>query len=291
MMKELVILSGKGGTGKTSVAASFAALAVNKIMADCDVDAADLHLIIKPENIKEEIFGGGNKAYINNDACTLCGKCIELCRFDAIDDFFTVDRLSCEGCGVCAAFCPVNAIEMRPHQSGKWFESETGYGPMVHARLGIAEGNSGKLVTILRKRARELALEKKYELIIVDGSPGTGCPVIATVTGSSFVLIVTEPTVSGIHDLKRVHALVEHFKIKSAVCVNRCDINYEKSDEIAEYCLEKGIPLYGEIPYDDDVTKAQIAGKSIVEYSSGPASEAIKNLWNKIEKEILTEGV
>lgn len=291
MIKELVILSGKGGTGKTSVAASFASLAENKVMADCDVDAADLHLIIKPESTKEHIFDGGVKANVDNDACISCGKCVELCRFGAIDDFFTVDRLSCEGCGVCAEFCPAGAITMRPHQSGKWFESETECGPMVHARLGIAEGNSGKLVTIIRKRAKEIALEKKYELIIADGSPGTGCPVIATVTGCSFVLIVTEPTVSGIHDLKRVYSLIEHFKIRSAVCVNRYDINLEKSDEIAGFCREMKIPLFGKIPYDADVTKAQIAGESIVTFSQGAASETIKDIWQKIKKEIFTEGV
>lgn len=291
MIKELVILSGKGGTGKTSVAASFASLAKNKVMADCDVDAADLHLIVKPEIMRENIFTGGSKAFINRNACTICGKCASLCRFDAIGKSLVVDTLSCEGCGVCASFCPVDAIEMKPHQSGKWFESQTRFGPMVHARLGIAEGNSGKLVTILRKRAKEIAVENKYDFIIVDGSPGTGCPVIATVTGCSFVLIVTEPTVSGIHDLKRVHALIEHFRVKSAVCVNRSDINPGKSDEIAEFCIEKKIPLIGRIPYDDDVTKAQIAGKSIVDFSSGPASAAIQSVWYKIEKEILTEGV
>lgn len=291
MIKELVILSGKGGTGKTSITASFASLAKNKVMADCDVDAADLHLIVEPEIIKEEIFSGGSKAYINRKACTLCGKCMSVCRFDAINKSFAVDSLSCEGCGVCASFCPSNAIEMKPHLSGRWFESHTRFGSMVHARLGIAEGNSGKLVTILRKRAKEIALNEDNKLIITDGSPGTGCPVIATVTGSSFVLIVTEPTVSGIHDLKRVHSLIEHFKVKCAVCVNRHDINPEKSDEIRRFCNEKGIPLYGMIPYDDDVTKAQIARKSITDYSSGPASKAIKDLWNRIEKEILTEGV
>ncbi|HNX22501.1 MAG TPA: ATP-binding protein [Spirochaetota bacterium] len=290
-MKELVILSGKGGTGKTSIAASFAALAENKIMADCDVDAADLHLVLTPENYKEEVFGGGNKAYINSRNCVSCGKCINLCRFDAISDFFTVDTLSCEGCGVCAVFCPADAIEMKPHQSGKWFESETEYGPLVHARLGIAEGNSGKLVTIIRNKAKEIAKNENINLIIADGSPGTGCPVIATVTGSSFVLIVTEPTVSGIHDLKRVHTLIEHFRVRSAVCINRYDINLEKADEIEEFCRVKEIPLFGRIPYDDDVTKAQVAGKSIVEYSSGPAAEAVKVMWNKIKKEILTEGV
>jgi MinD superfamily P-loop ATPase len=291
MIKEYVILSGKGGTGKTSVAASFAMLAQNKVMADCDVDAADLHLILKPQNIKEEIFEGGKKAFVNSDACISCGKCLELCRFDAISGSFVADTLSCEGCGVCAAFCPAGAIEMKPHQSGKWFESETEFGPMVHARLGIAEGNSGKLVTIIRNRAKELAKEKKYGLIIVDGSPGTGCPVIATVTGSSFVLIVTEPTVSGIHDLKRVHALIEHFRVKTAVCINRYDINSDKSDEIESFCLEKGTPLWGKIPYDDDVTRAQIEGKSVVEFSTGPAAAAIRELWDKIKKEIQIEGV
>jgi len=291
MIKEYVILSGKGGTGKTSVAASFALLAENKVMADCDVDAADLHLIIKPENIKEEVFEGGRKAFVNSDACISCGKCLELCRFDAVSDSFAVDILSCEGCGVCAAFCPVGAIEMRLHQSGKWFESETKYGPMVHARLGIAEGNSGKLVTIIRNKAKEIAKERNFKTIIVDGSPGTGCPVIATVTGCSFVLIVTEPTVSGIHDLKRVHELIEHFKIKTAVCVNRYDINKEKADEIEAFCKEKGTPLWARIPYDDDVTKAQIAGKSVVEFSHGPAATAIRELWIKMENEISNEGV
>lgn len=291
MIKEYVILSGKGGTGKTSVAASFAMLAQNKVMADCDVDAADLHLIVKPQKIKEETFEGGKKAFVNSEACTSCGKCLELCRFDAISESFAVDTLSCEGCGVCAAFCPAGAIEMKPHQSGKWFESETEFGPMVHARLGIAEGNSGKLVTIIRNKAKEIAKEKKFKTIIVDGSPGTGCPVIATVTGCSFVLIVTEPTVSGIHDLKRVHALIEHFKVKTAVCINRCDINKEKADEIEEFCLTKGTPLWARIPYDDDVTKAQIAGKSVVEFSNGPAAAAIRDLWQKMENEIQTEGV
>lgn len=291
MIKELVILSGKGGTGKTSVAASFAALAENSVMADCDVDAADLHLVIKPENIKAEKFTGGTKAFVNHKVCAGCGTCTSLCRFDAIGESFVVDTLSCEGCGVCAAFCPVRAIEMKPHRSGTWFESSTPNGPMVHARLGIAEGNSGKLVTVIRKKAREIASAENGQFIIVDGSPGTGCPVIATVTGSSFVLMVTEPSVSGIHDLKRVHSLVEHFKVKCAVCVNRADINNEKSAEIAGYCRDKGIPLLGTIPYDKDVTEAQIAGKSVVEYSAGPASAAIKDLWNRIKNEILKEGV
>lgn len=291
MINEVVVLSGKGGTGKTSVTASFAYLAENKIMSDCDVDAADLHLVVGPEIIKEEPFTGGSKAFIDRGSCTLCGKCRDLCRFDAISKAFVVDVLSCEGCGVCEAFCPADAIEMRAHRSGSWFESQTRFGPMVHARLGIAEGNSGKLVTVIRKRAREIALREGDKLLIADGSPGTGCPVIATVTGSSFVLIVTEPTVSGIHDLKRVHSLVEHFRVKCGVCTNRFDINTEKSDEIAEYCRLKEVPFYGGIPYDSDVTKAQISGKSVAEYSSGPASKAIEAIWNKIVKEILTEGV
>lgn len=287
MIKELVVLSGKGGTGKTSVVASFGSLAKDRIMTDCDVDAADLHLILKPEVMREEKFEGGSKAYIDSTICTSCGKCVELCRFDAISGSFEADILSCEGCGVCAEFCLVGAIEMRPHESGRWFESMTKGGPMVHARLGIAEGNSGRLVTIIRKRAKEIASEKGIDLLIVDGSPGTGCPVIATVTGCSFVLIVTEPTVSGIHDLKRLYSLIEHFRVKSAVCVNRFDINREKSDEICGFCMEKNIPMLGLIPYDEDVTAAQNAGMSVVDFSEGPASKAVRELWGKIEKEIL----
>ena len=202
MIRELVIISGKGGTGKTSVAASLACLAQNKVIADCDVDAADMHLVLQPEMQQATVFEGGKKAVITRDTCTACGECLRYCRFDAISDDFIVDPISCEGCGVCAHFCPHGAIEMKNHVSGQWFISDTRHGPLIHAKLGIAEGNSGKLVTIIKKKAREIAGEKGYGLVIVDGSPGTGCPVIATMSGASLALIVTEPTVSGIHDLE-----------------------------------------------------------------------------------------
>lgn len=283
MIRELVIISGKGGTGKTSVAASIAFLAQNKVMADCDVDAADLHLVLQPETRQTTVFEGGKKAVISKEACTSCGECLRYCRFDAISDDFIVDPISCEGCGVCAHFCPHGAIEMKAHTSGQWFVSDTRHGPLVHAKLGIAEGNSGKLVTILKKKAREIAGEKGYGLVIIDGSPGTGCPVIATMSGASLALIVTEPTVSGIHDMKRVHELARHFNITTTVCVNKADINPEHVATIKALCAENGIQVVGEIPYDTDVTRAQVAGKSVVEHSNGPAAAEIRRLWKEVE--------
>ena len=283
MIRELVIISGKGGTGKTSVAASIAFLAQNKVMADCDVDAADLHLVLQPETRQTTVFEGGKKAVISGEACTSCGECLRYCRFDAISDDFIVNPISCEGCGVCAHFCPHGAIEMKDHTSGQWFVSDTRHGPLVHAKLGIAEGNSGKLVTILKKKAREIAGEKGYGLVIIDGSPGTGCPVIATMSGASLALIVTEPTVSGIHDMKRVHELARHFNITTTVCVNKADINPEHVATIKALCAENGIQVVGEIPYDTDVTRAQVAGKSVVEHSNGPAAAEIRRLWKEVE--------
>ncbi len=283
MIRELVIISGKGGTGKTSVAASLAYLAKDKVIADCDVDAADMHLVLQPETIETHEFGGGLKASIQKDLCTSCGECLDYCRFDAISDDFIVDPIACEGCGVCAHFCPTMAIEMKPHVSGKWFVSDTRHGPFVHARLGIAEGNSGKLVTLIKKKAREIAAEKIFGLVIVDGSPGTGCPVIATMSGAAVALIVTEPTVSGIHDLKRVYELACHFNVKTAVCVNKADINPDVAAEISAFCAGKGIPVICSIPYDMDVTRAQIAGTSVVEYSDGPAATEIRKLWDEVQ--------
>ena len=283
MIRELVIISGKGGTGKTSVAASLACLAKNKVIADCDVDAADMHLVLQPEVKHSTVFEGGLKASISSDICTSCGECLRYCRFNAISGDYIVDPISCEGCGVCAHFCPQNAIEMKRHISGKWFVSDTRHGPLVHAQLGIAEGNSGKLVTLIKKKAREIAAEKGSGLVIVDGSPGTGCPVIATMSGASVALIVTEPTVSGIHDLKRVHELARHFNIRTVVCVNKADINTENTAAIKSFCEGNGIQLVGVIPYDTDMTGAQFAGKSVVEHSTGPAAEAIRNIWREVE--------
>lgn len=286
MVKELVIISGKGGTGKTSIAASFAALAENALIADCDVDAADLHLVLAPREKQAEPFGGGRKAFVSQGLCTGCGECVIYCRFDAIGDYFAVDPLACEGCGVCARFCPTDAIEMRDHVSGEWFVSETAYGPMIHARLGIAEGNSGKLVTLIRKTAKETAVKEKRDLVIIDGSPGIGCPVIATLTGAHFALIVTEPTVSGLHDLERIFTLAKRFRTKIAVCINKADINGGMAGKIRNYCAKEGALFCEELPYDDDVTASIVAGKPLVEHSRGPAALGVERVWGRIRDEL-----
>jgi MinD superfamily P-loop ATPase len=282
-MKELTIISGKGGTGKTSVVASFAALAENKVMADADVDAADLHLILTPEIKHEENFKGGRTAQIDLEKCIECGDCLERCQFNAISPDFVVDKINCEGCGVCVHFCPVEAIDFPQNICGKWYISETPYGPMVHARLGIAEENSGLLVSLVRKQAKALAEDRGINTIIVDGPPGIGCPVIASITGTSAVLIVTEPTLSGLHDLERVGGLADHFKIPALVCVNKSDLNEEISEQIRGYCALHRIEFLGNIPYDTAVTEAMIAGKGIVEFADGSVSKAIKAIWKKVE--------
>jgi MinD superfamily P-loop ATPase len=282
-MKELTIISGKGGTGKTSVMASFAALAQNKVLADADVDAADLHLILAPDIKHEEDFKGGRIAQIDLDKCTECGECRERCQFNAISPEFVVDKIDCEGCGVCVHFCPVEAIDFPQSICGKWYISETRFGPMVHAKLGIAEENSGLLVSLVRNQAKVLAEEQGLDTIIVDGPPGIGCPVIASITGTSAVLIVTEPTLSGLHDLERVGELAAHFKIPTFACVNKFDLNEEMSDQIAEYCASKNIGFVGRIPYDTAVTYAMVASQSIVEFSDGHVSKAIREIWHTVE--------
>ena len=222
-MKEIVVISGKGGTGKTSIVASFAALANNAVLADCDVDAADLHLVLEPDVKETHDFSGGKLASVITEKCTGCGRCEEVCNFDAavfngppndmVEKTYTIDSIACDGCSVCAHYCPVDAIEFKDAINGQWFISNTRFGPMVHARLGIAQENSGKLVSLIRKQSKQIAAEQNRDLIIVDGSPGIGCPVIASITGADLVLVVTEPSISGQHDLDRVIELTEHFKI------------------------------------------------------------------------------
>jgi MinD superfamily P-loop ATPase len=257
-VKEVVIVSGKGGTGKTSIAGCFAALAENKVLADADVDAADLFILLEPDIRLQESFRGGHTACIDKDKCVECGECLELCRYDAISSDYVVDKVDCEGCGVCAHFCPAAAIEMQENISGEWFISDTRHGPFVHAKLGIAEENSGMLVTIVRHNAKLVAEENGLDLIIVDGPPGIGCPVISAVTGANLVFIVTEPTLSGLHDMERVAALAKHFNIPAAACINKYDLNPEMSGKINEYCKENGIQLLGMVPYDTVVTKALV---------------------------------
>ncbi len=291
-MKELVVISGKGGTGKTSVVASFAALAQKKVLADCDVDAADLHLILEPKIEYTEDFTGGKRAEIITEKCIGCGECYEACRFNAVkrdmdlDEIFsasfTIDPISCEGCGVCTRVCLQNAVSFEPEINGQWFSSNTRHGPMVHARLGVAQENSGKLVTLVRNHAQKIAEEKKLELIIIDGSPGIGCPVIASVTGADLVLVVTEPTLSGLHDLERVTELTRHFGVKSLVCVNKWDLNPDVTAEIEEQAMERGVETAGRIRYDNAITVAQIKKLSVVECSKNGIAEDIKKLWNTV---------
>lgn len=281
-MKELVIISGKGGTGKTSLTAAFASLDGNKVICDADVDAADLHLITAPTIKEKHEFQGGNSAIIIKDKCTACGQCQDLCRWDAISDDFEVDSIACEGCGVCVYFCPEMAIDFPINICGEWFISETNFGPMVHARLGIAEENSGKLVSLVRREAKKLAEEKNLDLILTDGPPGVGCPVIAAVGGASGVLIVTEPTVSGKHDMERVVRLAAHFNIPAMVCINKFDLNIDLTRDIENFAEKMGLPCLGLIPFDPIFTKAMVQGQTIFEYNmESEAGQAVKQTWEK----------
>ena len=286
-MQELVVISGKGGTGKTSIVASFAALADHCVLADAD--AADLHLILEPTTIQRETFSGGSRARIMSGHCTACGKCEEICRFEAITydgpgngrfaKTFRIDPIACEGCGVCAYFCADNAIEFAPVVNGQLFVSETRRGPMVHARLGVAEENSGKLVSLVRARAKAIAEERKLNLILIDGSPGIGCPVISSITGADHVLVVTEPTLSGLHDLRRVSDLTRHFGIETQVCINKWDLNEALAAEIEAQARQHGVRVAGRVRYDQAITRAQIKKQSIVEYARDGAAADVKQLW------------
>jgi MinD superfamily P-loop ATPase len=282
-MREIVVLSGKGGTGKTSIVGSLAALAKGKVLADCDVDAADLHLLLKPEVKQENEFWSGQLAFIDEAKCTECGLCQELCRFEAIKDY-RVDPIACEGCGFCSNICPVDAITMRENMSGHWFVSDTKYGPLVHARLGIAQENSGKLVAQVRQEARRLAEAKGLDYIISDGPPGIGCPVISSLSGASLALMVTEPTLSGIHDLDRVLGVCRHFGVPALVTINKYDLNEENSRRIEDYCRKQEVGLAAKIPFDNAVTEAIVRGLPVVEYADGAVSRAIEALWEVISR-------
>jgi MinD superfamily P-loop ATPase len=295
-MKELVVVSGKGGSGKTSVVASLASLASRCVLVDCDVDAADLHLIFEPKIGRREDFTGGSKARIKPGHCTACGKCEELCRFDAIyfdgpgngraPRTFRVETTACEGCGVCVDYCDENAIEFAPAICGQWFISETRCGPMVHAKLGIAADNSGKLVTQVRQAAAQVANQQQINLILCDGSPGIGCPVIASLTGASMALFVVEPTVSGVHDFRRVAQLAARLNVPGLVAVNKADLNLQVADDLEAMAARHGIAAVGRIPYDCDILRAQVHRKSVVEFSQGPAAQAIRNVWAGVTKHL-----
>jgi MinD superfamily P-loop ATPase len=314
-MKELVVISGKGGTGKTSLLASFAAQVERVVTADCDVDAADLHLLLGPEVERKSGFSGGKVASIIPDLCTGCGKCIDLCRYGAITEvdrgaaaklgisfgkedrkrkhqaahhgrhsIYVIDEISCEGCGVCAYFCPQDAILFDDEENGEWYISKTRFGPMTHARLFPGAENSGKLVTVVRTEAKRIAEENGIDLVLIDGSPGIGCPVIASVSGADLAVVVTEPTMSGLHDLERVVELTGHFGVKTAVVVNKYDINEEITADIEGFATRSGLEALGGIRYDEAVTRAQIEGVTVVEFTNGHASDDIRRVWKDVSE-------
>lgn len=284
-MRQIVILSGKGGTGKTTVAAALAHLASQEasvILADADVDAANLELVLSPQIQEEGEFTGGGVAVIDPELCIACGRCHEVCRFEAIipgDEAYAVVGLDCEGCGACTYICSVEAIEMEERLDGKWFRSQARYGPLFHAHLFAARENSGKLVTLIKNKARDLALERGADYLLVDGAPGIGCPVIAGISGADLTLLVTEPTVAGAHDLGRILGVARHFGIPAVVCINKYDLNFAKTEEIAAWCAAQGVPMMGRIPFDQEVTRAMVQGKPITEHSDGAVTEELRQIW------------
>ncbi|MDD4924368.1 MAG: ATP-binding protein [Dehalococcoidales bacterium] len=282
-MRELIVLSGKGGTGKTSIVGSLAVLAEKKVMADCDVDAADLHLLLNPSVKQKEEFWSGQTAFIDSEKCTKCGLCVKLCRFDAIENF-RVAPIACEGCGFCSHICPVDAIKMQDNMAGYLFISDTKYGPLVHAKLGIAQENSGKLVAKVRQEAKKVAAESGAEYIICDGPPGIGCPVVSSLSGADMALLVIEPTLSGIHDMERVMGVCRHFNVPAAVCVNKYDINEENTRDIESYCKSQNVEIAAKIPFDNVVTAAMVEGIPVVEFSDGAVAQEITRLWKKVSR-------
>ncbi len=296
-MKQLVILSGKGGTGKTTVAAALAHLASQEmpvVLADADVDAANLELVLDPAKQEEHDFMGGQIAMIAPQKCTACGICAEVCRFDAVipgDEAYRVDSLACEGCASCFYQCPEEAIRMEEQQAGLWFRSDTRFGSLFHAHLFAAQENSGKLVTIVKQQAHLRGLDTGAALVVVDGPPGIGCPVISASAGMDLALHVVEPTVSGVHDLERIMSTTDHFGVPSLVLINKADLNPARGGEIAAFCTERGVELVGRIPYDDIVTEAMVQGRPVTEYANGPVTEALKGMWSRVRDLILSDEI
>ncbi len=284
-MIELVVLSGKGGTGKTTVSGALGYLAENKVLVDGDVDADDLHLLLSPTVKERHDFISGVKARVTQESCIGCGTCQDLCQFDAValGTVAEIEPIHCEGCGVCGYFCPEKAIELVENHCGTWFISETKYGPLVHSQLFAGEENSGKLVAFVKTKARELAESQKLDLVLVDGPPGIGCPVIASISGSDVILLVTEPTQSGFHDLERILGLTRHFKIPCYVCINKWDLHPKITEHIEEECAAKGVKVLGKIPFDPLVVKSQINGIPVVCMQNSPAGKTIEKLWEQLQ--------
>lgn len=289
MVKQITILSGKGGTGKTTVTSALAFLARDiSIFVDADVDAPDLHLILHPDIIEEEELFISKKAVRDFDLCTQCDLCGEKCRYSAINatEFF---YHKCEGCGLCTRICPENALKLESVLSAKLFESACRFGNFVHAEMSIGEGSSGRIVDAVRKKTEKIANEKNLDYIIIDGSPGIGCPVIASITGVDLVLIVVEPTLSGIHDLERVLEIADHFKVTAVVCINKYDLNRDNTTKIEQFCDEEGIEIVGKIPFNDIVPKSIIQGKSVFEMSKNAVAFEIDKIWNKITTKLANQ--
>jgi MinD superfamily P-loop ATPase len=304
MMKQLVILSGKGGTGKTTVTAALAHLASQEVpiaLADADVDAANLELVLSPTKLEEYDFIGSQVAIIDPEKCIACGVCAEVCRFEAVmapspspqpppsppragerEGVYRVDPIACEGCASCFYQCPEEAIRMEEQVAGRWFRSDTRFGPLFHAHLFAAQENSGKLVTLVKQQARLLALDTGAELLLVDGPPGIGCPVISASAGADMALLVTEPTVSGVHDLERVLATTDHFGVPALVCINKYDVNPTRAQEIAAFCADRGIEVVGQIPFDTVVTEAMVQGRPVTDFGDGPVSRELRQVWARI---------
>ena len=281
-MREITVLSGKGGTGKTTVTASFAVLAQNSVIADCDVDAPDLHMLLHPTILSTQKFTGPELAEIDPEKCAKCGLCAKACRFEAITDFH-VDPILCEGCGTCVVACPESAITLTNRISGEAFLSRTKYGLMSHALLFPGGSNSGKLVTLVRQNAKKAAEDNGCESILIDGSPGIGCPVIASVTGVNMGVVVTEPTISGIHDMKRVLELLAHFNVRALVCINKCDLNQQNTRNIERFCQKQKVDVIGKVPFDPIITQAMVAEKPVLEYAyESLVSQRIKEMWENL---------
>jgi MinD superfamily P-loop ATPase len=293
-MKQLVILSGKGGTGKTTVAAALAHLASRElpiVLVDADVDAANLELVLDPVKREEHDFMSGQVAVIDAEKCIACGICAEVCRFDAVIEeggLYRVDPLACEGCASCFYQCPEEAIRMQEQHAGRWFRSDSRFGPLFHAHLFAGQENSGKLVTLVKQQGRLLALDTGAELLVVDGPPGIGCPVISASAGADMALHVVEPTVSGVHDLERIMATTDHFGVPSLVAINKVDLNLARSDEIVVFCAERGVEVVGRIPYDTVVTEAMVQGRPVTDYADGRVTEALEEVWSRIRERLLS---
>jgi len=289
-LKQIAVVSGKGGTGKTTLTASFAALAQDVVIADCDVDAATLHLLLHPQIVEKQEFRGSKLAVMDGTKCVECDLCRDACRFGAINHDFKIDPFLCEGCGVCVVVCPERAVSLLERISGYAFISKTNYGTMSHARLNPGEANSGKLVTLVRHNARQIAEKENRKLILIDGPPGIGCPVIASVSGVDVGLAVAEPTVSGIHDLKRALLLLDHFDVSPSVCINMYDINKKNTERIVKFCEKNKVEVAGEIPFDPLVTEAMVAGKTVVEYRpESTVSREIETIWKRVASSLNEE--